>query len=61
MSGLPWLDPYDDEQAFPPPEHALEEPDGLLAVGGNLNPRRLVGVSFLRKIQIIVFLLVLIN
>jgi len=42
MSALPWLDPYDDGQPFPNPEHALEEPDGLLAVGGNLSPRRLL-------------------
>jgi leucyl/phenylalanyl-tRNA--protein transferase len=42
MSALPWLDPYDDSQPFPNPEHALEEPDGLLAVGGNLSPRRLL-------------------
>lgn len=42
MSGLPWLDPYDDSQPFPNPEHALKEPDGLLAVGGNLSPRRLL-------------------
>lgn len=42
MSGLPWLDPYDDEQAFPSPERALTEPDGLLAVGGSLAPRRLL-------------------
>ena len=42
MSGLPWLDPYDDTQPFPNPEHALEEPDGLLAVGGNLSPQRLL-------------------
>jgi leucyl/phenylalanyl-tRNA--protein transferase len=42
MSRLPWLDPYDDAQPFPNPEEALEEPDGLLAVGGNLSPRRLL-------------------
>ena len=42
MSGLPWLDPYDDDQAFPDPELALDEPDGLLAVGGSLAPRRLL-------------------
>lgn len=27
---------------FPPPEHALREPDGLLAVGGDLSPQRLL-------------------
>ena len=42
MSGLPWLDPFDDEQPFPDPEHALREPDGLLAIGGSLNPGRLL-------------------
>ena len=42
MSRLPWLDPYDDTQPFPAPENALEEPDGLLAAGGSLSPRRLL-------------------
>jgi leucyl/phenylalanyl-tRNA--protein transferase len=42
MNRLPWLDPYDDTQPFPNPENALEEPDGLLAVGGSLSPRRLL-------------------
>lgn len=36
------LDPLDDTQPFPPAERALEEPDGLLAVGGSLAPRRLL-------------------
>jgi leucyl/phenylalanyl-tRNA--protein transferase len=39
---LPWLDPRDDNQPFPPPDRALTEPDGLLAAGGNLSPRRLL-------------------
>lgn len=39
---LPWLDPYDDNRPFPSPEHALTEPDGLLAAGGDLSPRRLL-------------------
>lgn len=39
---LPWLDPRDDEQPFPPPSRALDEPNGLLAAGGSLNPRRLL-------------------
>lgn len=30
-----------DETWFPPLEHALEEPNGLLAVGGSLSPDRL--------------------
>ena len=34
------LDPQRLE--FPPPEHALREPDGLLAVGGDLSPQRLL-------------------
>lgn len=42
MSRLPWLDPYDDSQPFPDPAQALAEPDGLLAAGGNLSPRRLL-------------------
>ena len=42
MSSLPWLDPYDDDQVFPDPELALSEPDGLLAVGGSLAPKRLL-------------------
>jgi leucyl/phenylalanyl-tRNA--protein transferase len=42
MRGLYWLDPYDDGQAFPNPEQALSEPDGLLAAGGSLSPRRLL-------------------
>ena len=39
---LPWLDPRDDGQPFPPADRALTEPDGLLAAGGNLSPRRLL-------------------
>ena len=39
---LPWLDPRDDGQPFPPADRALVEPDGLLAAGGNLSPRRLL-------------------
>jgi leucyl/phenylalanyl-tRNA---protein transferase len=42
MSGLHWIDPYDDESPFPEVERALRDPDGLLAVGGNLSPKRLV-------------------
>lgn len=36
------LDPANDTEAFPPVEHALREPDGLLAVGGSLAPSRLI-------------------
>ena len=39
---LPWLDPRDDGQPFPPADCALIEPEGLLAAGGNLSPRRLL-------------------
>lgn len=39
MSALPWLDP--DFLWFPPAEEALREPDGLLALGGDLSPERL--------------------
>ena len=42
MSGIPWLDPDDDDEMFPSPEYALREPDGLLAVGGSLSPKRLL-------------------
>ncbi|MES2719520.1 MAG: leucyl/phenylalanyl-tRNA--protein transferase [Pseudomonadota bacterium] len=36
---LPWLD---QSLVFPAPEQALREPDGLLAAGGDLSPRRLL-------------------
>lgn len=36
-----WLRPCDPPHLFPPTSHALEEPDGLLAIGGNLTPERL--------------------
>lgn len=39
---LPWLDPDDDNQPFPNIDRALREPDGLLAAGGSLTPRRLL-------------------
>ncbi|MBK7540520.1 MAG: leucyl/phenylalanyl-tRNA--protein transferase [Candidatus Competibacteraceae bacterium] len=39
---LPWLDPRDDSQPFPHPDRALDEPQGLLAAGGSLSPRRLL-------------------
>ncbi|HVI59371.1 MAG TPA: leucyl/phenylalanyl-tRNA--protein transferase [Luteimonas sp.] len=37
----PWLGP-DPESPFPSPEAALRLPDGLLAVGGDLSPPRLL-------------------
>ena len=39
---LPWLDPRNDDQPFPALHRALSEPDGLLAAGGSLRPRRLL-------------------
>ena len=38
MSGIPWLEPQD---AFPPVECALDNPNGLLAAGADLSPSRL--------------------
>jgi leucyl/phenylalanyl-tRNA--protein transferase len=40
MSPLAWLDPATVE--FPPVDRALPEPNGLLAVGGDLHPARLL-------------------
>lgn len=37
---LPWLD--DSDLTFPPIESALDEPNGLLAVGGDLSAERLI-------------------
>jgi len=39
--GLVWIHP-DAPPVFPPCEHALSEPDGLLAAGGDLRPERLI-------------------
>lgn len=39
---LVYLEPRLPDQAFPPLETALDDPNGLLAVGGCLSPRRLV-------------------
>jgi len=39
MDRVPWLSPYRFE--FPPVENALVDPNGLLAAGGDLSPRRL--------------------
>ncbi|QIK38495.1 leucyl/phenylalanyl-tRNA--protein transferase [Caldichromatium japonicum] len=38
---IPWLDP-DDHSHFPAPHLALAEPNGLLAIGGDLSPTRLL-------------------
>lgn len=40
MSQIPWLEA--DSLIFPPSTSAMEEPNGLLAVGGDLSPARLV-------------------
>lgn len=37
MIQLPWLD-ENGPPAFPPPEQALDDPEGLLAAGGSLSP-----------------------
>jgi leucyl/phenylalanyl-tRNA--protein transferase len=39
---LHWIRPDDPPDAFPDPRRALHEPDGLLAVGGDLSPARLL-------------------
>lgn len=42
MTDLHWLSPGDPPDSFPDPQSALTEPDGLLAVGGDLSPDRLL-------------------
>lgn len=39
---ITWLTPEGDYEWFPPLEQALDEPDGLLAAGGDLSPPRLL-------------------
>lgn len=39
---LYWLDPADPDAPFPDPALALRQPNGLLAMGGDLSPRRLL-------------------
>ena len=39
MSSIPWLD---SDDPFPPVDHALIEPNGLLAAGADLSPERLL-------------------
>ena len=39
---LYWLDPNVPDGAFPDPSLALNEPNGLLAVGGDLSATRLI-------------------
>jgi len=42
MAELLWLHPDDPPDAFPPAEYAAIEPNGLLAIGGDLSPERLL-------------------
>jgi leucyl/phenylalanyl-tRNA--protein transferase len=39
---LRWLDPNDVDAPFPDVDNALKEPNGLLAIGGDLSPSRLL-------------------
>jgi leucyl/phenylalanyl-tRNA--protein transferase len=39
---ITWLSENDPPDAFPLPQQALEEPNGLLAAGGDLSPERLL-------------------
>ncbi len=42
VNNLIWLDPDDDTTPFPSVDRAMREPDGLLALGGSLRPKRLL-------------------
>ena len=39
---LHWLDPRNPRQPFPPAHLAMRDPNGLLAIGGDLSPTRLI-------------------
>lgn len=39
---LHWLDPRDPQQPFPPAHQAMRDPNGLLAIGGDLSVARLI-------------------
>ncbi len=39
---LPWLNPDDESAAFPPAKLALKDPEGLVAAGGDLSPKRVL-------------------
>jgi leucyl/phenylalanyl-tRNA---protein transferase len=39
---LHWLDPRNPRQPFPPPQLAMRDPNGLLAIGGDLSVARLI-------------------
>ena len=43
MRRLRWLSENSPDEPFPAAEEAMEEPNGLLAVGGDLTPARLLG------------------
>ncbi len=40
--GIFWIDPHDPPDTFPPLSTALRDPNGLLAMGGDLQPERLI-------------------
>jgi leucyl/phenylalanyl-tRNA--protein transferase len=42
MKRITWLSPQDPPDHFPPVAQALDDPNGLLAGGGDLSPERLV-------------------
>jgi leucyl/phenylalanyl-tRNA--protein transferase len=42
MKNIAWLKPTDPPEHFPPVEQSLEDPPGLLAVGGDLSTARLL-------------------
>ena len=42
MPKIHWLEPSDPADSFPDPDDALLEPDGLLAIGGDLSVDRLL-------------------
>jgi leucyl/phenylalanyl-tRNA--protein transferase len=42
VKSITWLSPQDPPDSFPPLEHALDDPAGLLAAGGDLSPARLL-------------------
>ena len=39
---ITWLTPEGDREWFPPLDQALDEPEGLIAAGGDLSPERLL-------------------
>jgi leucyl/phenylalanyl-tRNA--protein transferase len=44
MCPIPWLDPRN--YSFPSPHSALDEPNGLLAAGGDLSPERILNAYY---------------